>query len=143
MSYWSAEHSFRSQLGATPGAATTIQTIVKRGDHGRVASSTEPSRLRESRPHNSAAHSLVQCAFRQPSEAPDPASDAFLYAASQVGFDPSETIVVQDSVADVLARKRAGMKVHFTGDGTPVAQNIFRSGPLGNTGELGVRFPFR
>ena len=49
---------------------------------------------------------------------PKPAPDVFLFAASQMGFDPSDTIVVEDSVAGVLAARRAGMRVlGFTSGG--------------------------
>jgi HAD superfamily hydrolase (TIGR01509 family) len=47
-----------------------------------------------------------------------PAPDVFLYAASQMGFDPVECIVIEDSVNGVLAARRAGMRVvGFTGGG--------------------------
>lgn len=39
-----------------------------------------------------------------------PAPDVFLYAASQMGADPSETLVVEDTVAGVTAARRAGMR---------------------------------
>ena len=49
---------------------------------------------------------------------PKPAPDVFLFAASQMGFDPHETLVVEDSLAGVTAAKRAGMKVvGFSGGG--------------------------
>lgn len=45
-----------------------------------------------------------------------PAPDVFLYAASQMGADPAETIVIEDTVAGVTAARRAGMRViGFTG----------------------------
>ncbi len=47
-----------------------------------------------------------------------PAPDVFLYAASQMGFDPADCIVIEDSVNGVTAARRAGMKVlGFTGAG--------------------------
>lgn len=47
-----------------------------------------------------------------------PAPDVFLYAASQMGADPSRCIVVEDSVAGVTAGRRAGMEViGFMGGG--------------------------
>lgn len=45
-----------------------------------------------------------------------PAPDVFLYAASQMGFDPADIIVIEDTVAGVTAARRAGMSViGFTG----------------------------
>ncbi len=40
-----------------------------------------------------------------------PAPDVFLFAASQMGFDPSDCLVLEDSAAGVTAAKRAGMRV--------------------------------
>ena len=45
-----------------------------------------------------------------------PAPDVFLFAASQMGFDPKHCLVVEDSVPGVTAARRAGMTViGFTG----------------------------
>ncbi|MFC6490803.1 HAD family hydrolase [Nitratireductor sp. GCM10026969] len=45
-----------------------------------------------------------------------PAPDVFLFAASQVGADPQDCIVIEDSVAGVQAARKAGMRVvGFTG----------------------------
>lgn len=47
-----------------------------------------------------------------------PAPDLFLYAASRLGIDPSDCLVVEDSVAGVQAGRAAGMRVlGFTGGG--------------------------
>lgn len=47
---------------------------------------------------------------------PKPAPDVFMFAASQMGADPADCLVVEDSVAGVTAATRAGMKVvGFTG----------------------------
>lgn len=42
---------------------------------------------------------------------PKPAPDLFLHAAQELGYAPSECVVVEDSVAGVTAAKSAGMKV--------------------------------
>jgi HAD superfamily hydrolase (TIGR01509 family) len=45
-----------------------------------------------------------------------PAPDVFLFAASQMGHDPKDCIVIEDSVPGVIAGVRAGMNVlGFTG----------------------------
>lgn len=45
-----------------------------------------------------------------------PAPDVFLFAASQIGADPASTFVIEDSVAGVVAARRAGMRaIGFTG----------------------------
>jgi beta-phosphoglucomutase-like phosphatase (HAD superfamily) len=45
-----------------------------------------------------------------------PAPDLFLHAARQMGADPGDCIVIEDSPAGILAAQRAGMAVFaFTG----------------------------
>lgn len=45
-----------------------------------------------------------------------PAPDVFLFAASQMGADPADIVVIEDTVAGVTAARRAGMRViGFTG----------------------------
>ncbi|HEY5226323.1 MAG TPA: HAD family hydrolase [Methylovirgula sp.] len=45
-----------------------------------------------------------------------PAPDLFLYAAQQCGVAPCQSIVIEDSLAGILAAKRAGMKaIGFAG----------------------------
>lgn len=39
-----------------------------------------------------------------------PAPDVFLYAAAMMGFEPSDTVVVEDSPAGIAAAQAAGMK---------------------------------
>ncbi len=47
-----------------------------------------------------------------------PAPDVFLHAAAQMGHDPSQCLVVEDSAAGVAAARRAHMRVvGFTGGG--------------------------
>ncbi len=47
-----------------------------------------------------------------------PAPDVFLYAASQMGADPSRCLVIEDSMAGVTAARRGGMNVvGFVGGG--------------------------
>jgi HAD superfamily hydrolase (TIGR01509 family) len=41
---------------------------------------------------------------------PKPAPDVFLYAASQMGADPADCLVVEDSALGVTAARRAGMR---------------------------------
>ncbi len=47
-----------------------------------------------------------------------PAPDVFLYAASQMGCDPTHCLVIEDSLTGVTAARRAGMNViGFAGGG--------------------------
>jgi HAD superfamily hydrolase (TIGR01509 family) len=113
------DRRFQTELVPIPGAANAIKAIFARGDWACVASSTELSSLRD----NLGRAGLLT--FVEPNvfsvsqvKRAKPAPDVFLYAASQMGFDPGETIVIEDSVTGVLAARRAGMKVFgFTGGG--------------------------
>lgn len=97
------------ELKPIEGVAEAIATI---GGNRAVASSTslEPlwRNLRKTgladlfEPH---IYSATQVARGKP------APDVFLYAASQIGVDPHQAIVIEDSVAGVMAARRAGMRV--------------------------------
>lgn len=113
------DRRFQTDLAPIPGAANAIKAIFEGGDQVCVASSTELPSLRGNldraglltfvEPHVFSVSQVKRA---------KPAPDVFLYAASQMGFDPSETVVIEDSVTGVLAAKRAGMKVFgFTGGG--------------------------
>jgi HAD superfamily hydrolase (TIGR01509 family) len=61
-----------------------------------------------------------------------PAPDVFLFAASQMGVDPPDCVVVEDSVPGVTAARRAGMRViGYTGlahDQDVMAQRLREAG---------------
>lgn len=108
------------ELKPVEGVAEAIATI---GGNRAVASSTslEPlwRNLRKTgladlfEPH---IYSATQVARGKP------APDVFLYAASQIGVDPHEAIVIEDSVAGILAARRAGMRViGFSGASNGIA----------------------
>ncbi|MBE1508725.1 HAD superfamily hydrolase (TIGR01509 family) [Rhizobium viscosum] len=113
------QRRFPGELAPIRGAATAIQTIVERGDQVCVASSTELVSLRENLERTDLLPLLAPHVFSVDQvKRPKPAPDVFLFAASQMGVDPADTIVVEDSVAGVMAGKRAGMRVlGFTGGG--------------------------
>lgn len=56
---------------------------------------------------------------------PKPNPDVFLFAASQMGHDPKDCIVIEDSSAGIIAAKRAGMNVIAFGGGSHIAQNNY------------------
>jgi HAD superfamily hydrolase (TIGR01509 family) len=113
------EHRLQYQLAPMPGAANAMKKILERGDQVCVASSTELASLRNNLERTGLLtwfdpHVFSVSQVRRPKPAPD----VFLFAASQMGFDPADTIVVEDSVTGVHAAKRAGMRVlGFTGGG--------------------------
>ena len=105
---------FRLGLKPVPGVAEALDGL----DCARcVASSSQPERIRLSlsltgllerfEPHIFSA-SMV--------ENGKPAPDLFLHAASAMGVEPADCIVIEDSPAGIEAARRAGMTVFaFTG----------------------------
>ncbi len=106
---------FRTELRPIAGIAETLDRLVafKRC----VASSSQPERIRYSlgltglidkfEPHVFSA-TMVKNG--------KPAPDLFLHAARQMGTDPRQCIVIEDSPAGIAAAKAAGMAVFaFTG----------------------------
>lgn len=113
------QRRFPAELVPIPGAASAVAMIVESGDQVCVASSTELVSLRENLQRTGLLSLLAPHVFSVDQvKRPKPAPDVFLFAASQMGFDPADTIVVEDSVAGVMAARRAGMRVlGFTGGG--------------------------
>lgn len=113
------DRRFHTDLAPIPGAANAITAIFERGDQACVASSTELPSLRGNLDRAGLLTFVEPNVFSVSQvKRAKPAPDVFLYAASQMGFDPSETVVIEDSVTGVLAAKRAGMRVFgFTGGG--------------------------
>lgn len=105
---------FRLELKAIEGMAETLDRLEM---PRCVASSSQPERIRYSlgltgllekfEPHIFSA-TMVKNG--------KPAPDLFLHAASRMGVEPANCIVIEDSPAGILAAKAAGMCVFaFTG----------------------------
>jgi HAD superfamily hydrolase (TIGR01509 family) len=73
---------------------------------------------------------------------PKPAPDVFLYSASQMGHDPKDCVVVEDSVPGVLAARRAGMRViGFTGaahDPAAMRSRLSEAGAIHVASDMGA-----
>ena len=108
------EHLFATRLTAIDGVRDAVSTI---GGERCVASSTaQPHLSRNIR--CAGLHDLFGDSIFSASQVrrAKPAPDVFLFAASQMGHDPRDCIVVEDSVPGVTAARRAGMRViGFTG----------------------------
>jgi HAD superfamily hydrolase (TIGR01509 family) len=110
---------FAAELQAVPGAVDTVRAVRGLGHAACVASSTGLEGLRR----NLATAGLLDLFGADVFSASQvkrgkPAPDVFLYAASQMGADPADCLVVEDSVAGTTAARRAGMRVAgFTGGG--------------------------
>lgn len=108
---------FAEELRVIEGVHDAVAAVDGIGLKRCIASSTELPSLKRNLtttglidvfdPH---VFSASQCARGKP------APDVFLYAASQMGADPTDCLVIEDSVNGVTAARRAGMPViGFTG----------------------------
>lgn len=114
---------FDDELQPIEGVAEAVRAI---GGLKAVASSTSLPRLRINMEKTGLAplfdphiYSATQVKRGKPSP------DVFLFAASQIGVDPAHAIVIEDSVAGVMAGLRAGMRVigfHGASNGIPDLQ---------------------
>lgn len=103
-----------TEISVVPGVVEAIHAI----DGPRaVASSTGLVRLKKNL-DSTGLSSLFGAHIYSASQVArgKPAPDVFLFAASQIGLDPAHAVVIEDSVAGVVAALRAGMRViGFTG----------------------------
>lgn len=108
---------FQAELKAVAGAGDVLRDLRRAGLEVCVASSTRLESLRRNLEWTGLL-SLVDPHIFSVSQVRrgKPAPDVFLYAASQLGADPADCIVVEDSIAGVTAAGRAGMRaIGFTG----------------------------
>lgn len=105
--------AFDAQLQPILGVAAALDALDAAGVPYCVASSGDHERIRR-------GLRAVGLLDRFPDEAifsfedvthGKPAPDLFLHAASEMGFDPARTVVVEDSAAGVQAGVAAGMRV--------------------------------
>src|SRR6185295_6155870 len=94
------------------GAAESLRGVPALGHDVCVASSTRLEGLRRNL-GTAGLLSLVDPHVFSASQVKrgKPAPDVFLFAASQMGVDPADCLVIEDSVAGVTAARRAGMEV--------------------------------
>ncbi len=127
---------FATELVAIAGVADAVRGVRDLGHDTCVASSTRLEGLRR----NLATAGLLDLFGADVFSASQvkrgkPAPDVFLYAASQMGADPADCLVVEDSVAGTTAARRAGMKVvGFTGGGHAdegLGQRLAEAGAVG------------
>ena len=107
---------FSRELEAIPGARVALEALDR---PYCVASSTRLPALVD----NLATCGLVDLLDGRVFSASQvkrakPAPDVFMFAASQMGADPAECLVIEDSVAGVLAARAADMRaIGFVGGG--------------------------
>ncbi len=126
---------FDRELRAMAGVAAAVQAL---DIPACVASSSDPVRLR---------HSLTLTGLlplfdgRLYSSAMvrhgKPAPDLFLHAAAEMGAEPRDCLVVEDSVPGVIAARAAGMRVlGFTGGGHWVHDRTGRDLAVAGAGHI-------
>ena len=105
--------AFDAQLEAIPGVLQTLDAldaagvlfcVASSGDHERIRRGLRAAKLLDRFP-DKAIFSVEDVDHGKP------APDLFLHAAERMGFDPSTTVVVEDSPAGVQAGVAAGMRV--------------------------------
>jgi HAD superfamily hydrolase (TIGR01509 family) len=108
------ERRFLAEMRVLPGTEQAVSTLA---GPRCVASSTALPSLRRNL-HTAGLIDLFDPSIFSASQVKrgKPAPDVFLFAASQMGFDPAHCLVIEDSVPGVTAARRAGMTViGFTG----------------------------
>lgn len=103
---------FSRELEPIRGARAALERVAAKGIPFCVASSTRlPSLLTNLA--TAGLSDLVDGRVYSASQVKraKPAPDVFLFAASQMGADPADCLVIEDSVAGVTAARRAGMRV--------------------------------
>jgi HAD superfamily hydrolase (TIGR01509 family) len=100
----------RDGLAAIPGVAEALDAIAlprcvaSSGPHEKIRRTLRATGLHDRFPEGGIFSGQDVARGK-------PAPDLFLHAAQQMGFDPATTVVVEDSVAGVLAGRAAGMTV--------------------------------
>ena len=100
---------FDSHLCAFPGANEMLESIEQ---PKCIASGGPPEKIQSSLRLTNLAHHFEDRIFSSyvlNSWKPEP--DLFLHAASEMGFNPSDCVVVEDSEVGVRATRSAGMQV--------------------------------
>lgn len=110
---------FARELEAISGARAAVEAVRADGIPFCVASSTQLPSLLTNLGTAGLADLFDGHVFSASQvKRAKPAPDVFLLAASQMGSDPADCVVVEDSVAGVTAARRAGMPVvGFVGGG--------------------------
>lgn len=108
---------FRSELKPVAGVAAAIDSLKAAGVACCVASSSQRERIELSLSVTGILTRLAPHIFSATMvENGKPAPDLFLHAARQMGFQPSQCLVIEDSPAGIRAAQAARMRVlAFTG----------------------------
>jgi HAD superfamily hydrolase (TIGR01509 family) len=115
---------FKKELQPIPGIAETLDRL---STPRCVASSSNPDRIRLSLTITGLIDKLEPHIFSATMvKNGKPAPDLFLHAASHMGMDPKDCIVIEDSPAGIEAAQRAGMTVFGFAGGSHAAVPGYR-----------------
>lgn len=127
--------AFRAELLPMQGAAETLDELERRGVLKCVASSGSPAKLRVTLGVSGLASYFEPHIFSATMvERGKPAPDLFLLAATRMGAEPQDCVVIEDSVAGVTAARTAGMRAFgFIGGGhaSPALGGMLREAGAG------------
>ncbi len=99
-------------IEAIPGAPQLVQIVEDAGLACCVASSGSVTKMRITLSQIGLFDRLEGRLYSAVDvERGKPAPDVFLYAAREMGFDPSQAVVIEDSAAGARGAKAAGMRV--------------------------------
>ena len=93
-----------------PGARKTLEFLKKAGIPMAVASGTDTATIREHMKKLDAVHYFDAFVGGEQVQNGKPAPDIFLKAAEELGFEPEDCFVAEDSANGVRAGYAAGMK---------------------------------
>ena len=100
----------RNKLNAKPGIPRVLSQLNADGILCALATSAGPVRAQESLEHLGITKYFSVIVTGVEPGAPKPAADIFLLAAAKMGVRARHCVVVEDSVAGVLAARAAGMR---------------------------------
>lgn len=104
--------AFHENLLPVSGVEAVLQWLQREGHAFCVASNGALSKIQHSLTVTGLmTHFATRCYSAEAVRAGKPEPDLFLHAAKSMGFEPAQTLVVEDSAAGVSAALRAGMKV--------------------------------
>jgi HAD superfamily hydrolase (TIGR01509 family) len=101
---------FRPSLTALPGAAALIRTCVRRGWQTVLASSASARELEVMRRIVDADDAITAATGADDVERAKPAPDVVGTALRRVDGDPARSVMIGDTVWDVRAARRAGVR---------------------------------
>lgn len=136
--------AFDQGLAVVPGIPELLERLDAAGVRTCVASSGSHKKM-ERTLGLTGLHARFRGRIYSATDVPrgKPAPDVFLHAAASEGVDPTDTVVIEDSVNGVLAARAAGMRVLGFGGGLSAGPLLQDAGAelFGTMDQLWTRLP--